>query len=219
MAWQKTGGVAAFAMAMIYVLGFVVLATALSPSVEASDPASRLAFMLDHQLAFQLWLTALYVLFGVLLVVLQVALQQRLLGASVPALQWTGAMGMIWAGLVIASGMVGCVGLEAAGRLHAVDPAQALLLWTTLSAVQDGLGGGVEVVGGLWMFGVAALIVGSARLPRYLAWLSVPIGGCGVLTVLPPLGDLGAVFGLGQILWFALLGIALWTGRALSRHD
>lgn len=55
---------------------------------------------------------------------------------------------LIWAGLVIASGMVASVGLEAVATLHAKDVAQAVTAWVAIAAIQDGLGGGVEIVGG-----------------------------------------------------------------------
>lgn len=37
--------------------------------------------------------------------------------------------------------------------------------------------------------------------------LGVFVGACGVLTVIPELSDLGALFGLAQIIWFLLLGV------------
>ncbi|MCK7595030.1 hypothetical protein [Pseudomarimonas salicorniae] len=212
MGWQRSGALAAIAMALIYLLGFAVLLGVLTPQAgdPSATPAGRLDFMLQHRLAFQLWLLMLYVVFGLLLVVLQIALQQRLSTVSVPRLQWIGALGMIWAGLLIGSGMLASVGLQVVGELHEADPDRALLAWTVIAAVQDGLGGGVEVVGGLWMISLAMLGGRPGGLPRGLAWLAWPVGVCGVLTLIPPLAELGAVFGLGQILWFLLLGVVLW---------
>lgn len=40
----------------------------------------------------------------------------------------------------------------------------------------------------------------------YVFFGVVLVGVAGVLTVVPPLGELGAVFGRGQILWFAWIG-------------
>jgi NADPH:quinone reductase-like Zn-dependent oxidoreductase len=51
----------------------------------------------------------------------------------------------------IATGMITNVGYGVVSDLHAVDPAQAATAWATLDAVQNGLGGGNEVVGGLWV--------------------------------------------------------------------
>ncbi len=50
-----------------------------------------------------------------------------------------------------------------------------------------------------------------------LAGLGLLCGSCGVLTLLPPLRELGAVFGITQIIWFAAIGNAmLRAGRGPS---
>ena len=101
--------------------------------------------------------------------------------------------------------------------LHATDPAAAADLWPALAAVEDGLGGGVEVPGGLWvlLLGVAALRAPARLLPRPLAVLGVVVGGAGLLTLVPGVEAFEAVFGLGMIAWFVWTGLVLVrTGRA-----
>ena len=68
---------------------------------------------------------------------------------------------------------------------------------------------GNEIVGGLWVLLVswAALRVGG--LPRALNYLGVVSGVAGLITVVPVLGELGAIFGLGLIVWFVWLGIVM----------
>jgi len=44
---------------------------------------------------------------------------------------------------------------------------------------------------------------------RVLNYLGLVIGVAGILTVIPPLGELGAIFGLGFIVWFAWAGIVM----------
>ncbi|MCV2367495.1 hypothetical protein [Roseateles oligotrophus] len=91
--------------------------------------------------------------------------------------------------------------------LHGKDPALALTVWHVLTIIQSSLGG-------VW---VLLLAITGLRLSRKsaLAWLGVLVGSCGVLTLLPPLRDLGAVFGITQILWFAAVGISmLSTGKS-----
>ena len=153
---QTAGGIAAIVQALAYVAGFAVLATVLDPAdVTAAD---RLAFMLERKALVRAWILVIYVVFGIALVVLCIALHERLKHAASATMQVASAFGLIWAGLVIASGMVASVGLTAVAKLASQDPALALALstWTTLGVVQDGLGGGVEVVGGLWALLVSA---------------------------------------------------------------
>ena len=73
----------------------------------------------------------------------------------------------------------------------------------------DGLGGGIEVVGGLWVLLVSWAALWARGLPRALNYLGMVIGVSGLLTVVPVLEVLGAVFGLGLIVWFAWLGIVM----------
>jgi len=39
--------------------------------------------------------------------------------------------------------------------------------------------------------------------------LGLVVGAVGIITIIPPLNTLVAVFGLGQIIWFIWMGIAL----------
>ncbi|MBD8528261.1 DUF4386 family protein [Pseudoxanthomonas sp. CAU 1598] len=191
-------------------IGFAAMATVLNPgNTEGWGAAQRLAFVLERKALFQAWTTLIYVVFGMALVVLSVSLHERLKDASASLMQIATAFGLIWSGLVIASGMIGSVGLEAVASLQATDPSQALSTWTTLGAVENGLGGGVEVVGGLWVLLISLAVRGSHALPKALSYLGFVVGTAGILTIAPPLGELGAVFGITQIAWFAWVGICM----------
>lgn len=211
---QKAGGVAALLAALAYVIGFAVIATLLNPgNTEGWSQAQKLSFLLERKTLFQTWTLFIYVVFGVVLVVLAVALHERFktkAGALAPIAT---SFGLIWAGLVISSGMVASVGLETVAKLHSQDVAQAVSAWAVIAAIQDGLGGGVEIVGGLWVLLISAASLHSRALPTLLGYLGVAVGMAGILTVAPPLSELGAVFGLGQIPWFA------WIGALMLRRE
>jgi hypothetical protein len=82
--------------------------------------------------------------------------------------------------------------------------------WTVVGIVQDGLGGGVEVVGGIWVIFVSvAALRAKAVIPRAINVLGLVVGICGVVTIVPALSDFGATFGLLQIVWFAGIGAVL----------
>lgn len=207
---QKAGGVAALLEALVYVVGFAVVATVLSPGdSEAWSQEQKLSYLLQRKLIFQAWSIFIYVVFGIVLVVLTVALHERLKTKAGAFMSIATAFGLIWSGLVIASGMVASVGLEMVTRLYAQDVGHAVAAWAAIGAVQDGLGGGVEVVGGLWILLVSAASQHARAFPRPLCYLGFVVGVAGIITVAPPLGGLGAVFGLAGILWFAWLGVAM----------
>ncbi len=207
---QKAGGIAALVEASIYIAGFVVMATLLNPGdTEAWSSAQKLVYTLERKAAFQMLNTAIYVAFGVVLVVLAVALHERLQMRSADLMKVATAFGLVWSGLVIASGMVANVGVDVVANLHAVDVTQAASAWVAIGAVHDRLGGGVEIVGGIWVLLVSAASFRSRVFPRMLDSLGFVVGIAGILTLVPALAGLGVVFGLGQILWFAWIGILL----------
>ncbi|WP_271008255.1 hypothetical protein [Paucibacter sp. B51] len=215
--WIWGGGAALFE-ALSYIVGFAAITTWLKPEqAEGWDAARRLAFVLERQAAFQAVNLLVYVAFGLALVLLSSALHERFRASGNEALMRVASpFGYIWAGLVIASGMLSSVGLTAVATLHAKDPALAMTVWQMLTILQDGLGGGVEVVGGAWVLLLAIAGLRESRASA-LAWLGVLCGSCGVLTLLPPLRDLGAVFGITQIVWFTGVGLMLLrAGRRTS---
>ena len=118
---------------------------------------------------------------------------------------------LVWAGLVMASGLVANAGLERAVALAATDREAAIAYWASVETVADALGGGAgEFAGGLTtlLLGLASVRAGFAR---GAGWLGVAVGLIGFVSTLPVLYDLGGLFGVGQIAWFA------WTGVALIR--
>lgn len=214
MTLQKMGGVAAFIEALAYIIGFAALATLLNPgNTESWSQAQKLAFLLDKKAIFQIWNIIIYVIFGLALVVLAIALHERFKTNQAALMSIATSFGLIWAGLVIASGMVAIVGLDAVAKRYAQDVGQAVTAWAVISAVQDGLGGGVELVGGLWVLLISVAARRSSALPGPLCYLGIAVGVAGILTIVPPLRELGAVFGLGQIVWF------IWIGILLLRRD
>jgi hypothetical protein len=207
---QKAGGIAALFEALAYVVGFGVMATLLNPgNTEGWSSAQKLAFVLERKALFHTWTLFIYVAFGIALVVLTVAIHERVKDKSLDLMKIATPFGLIWSGLVIASGMVASVGLDAVATMHSQDVAQAASAWVTIGAIQNGLGGGVEIVGGLWVLLISAASFRSTVFPQPLNYLGIVVGLAGVLSVVPMLKDLAVVFGISQILWFAWIGIVM----------
>jgi hypothetical protein len=214
---QKLGGVAALITAATFIAGFVLLFTLLVPAgyfAAEVDPLQNVAFLADNQAIMYIWYLIIYVIFGIFLVVLSLALYERLQAGS-PALALIAtAFGLIWAGLVIASGMVANVGAGVVIDLYGHNPAQAASVWLAVNAVVVGLGGGNEIVGGVWLLLVSGAAWQARMLGKALNYLGLIVGTAGILTtVLPTLEALGAVFGLGSIVWFIWVGITMLKGH------
>ena len=162
----------------------------------------------NHYLAFLVLVFFTRLVF--FLVLLALALNEHLKAGSPAIAQTATAFGLIWAGLVIASGMVANIGAGVVIDLYGVDPTQAGTVWLAVDTVRNGLGGGNEIVGGLWVLLVSWAALRSGGLSRPLNYLSVLVSLAGLTTVIQPLGEIGgAVFGLGTIVWFVWLGIVL----------
>jgi hypothetical protein len=225
---QKVGGVAAPVMAATWVVGFAVFLGVLTPAGyfdENVDPAERVAILADNQAIASLSYLITFVVFGILLVVLALALYERLKASSPAMAQTATAIGLIWAGLVIAAGMLGNVGIGRVVDLYGSDPTQAGSAWLVIETVVLGLGGQNEIAGGLWVLLISWAALRARQLPRALNYLGVVAGAAGVLTVVPAFEVLGAVevlglvFGLGLIVWFVWLGInMLRTSRTPARE-
>ena len=102
---QKVGGVAALIQAGAYVVGFGLALTLLDPVLDA-NPDQYVAFLVDNLTLMHIWHLIIYLVAGVFLVVLVLVLHERLKAGSPAMAQTAAAFGLIWATLVIASGML-----------------------------------------------------------------------------------------------------------------
>ncbi len=207
--FKKMGGISALIMAAAYVVGIVLNFTLLDSS-GIVDPIKKVAFLIDNQGITYVWILFIYVIFGISLVVLALALYERLKSGSPAMAQTATAFGLIWAGLVIASGLVYNIGLGKVVEIYGNDPAQAASFWMVIVAVHSGIGCAIEVPGGLWSLLISWAALRAGVFPRALNYLGLVIGVAGILTVVPALLDAAvAVFALSQIVWFVWLGIIL----------
>lgn len=211
--WRRIGGVAAVIEALTFVVGIALFATVLADYVaEDATPADSVAFLVDHQGVLHLWHIVTLIVFAIALVPLTLSLRDRLAGAEPVLARASAAFGLIWAGLVLATGMVANVGVGAVADLAATDPLQAESLWSAVDVVINGLGGGNEVAGGIWVLLVSVAALRAGELSVGVNRLGAVSGLAGLVTVVPGLEEVGLVFGLGLIVWFA------WVGAILLRR-
>jgi len=206
---QKVGGLAALYLALAYIVAMpYFLVFVKDPS--AVDPIEKVALLVSNHNSMQAMYLITYVIFGIALAVLALALYARLRDRAPILMQAATAVGLIWAVMLVASGMIFNAGMAAVVGLHATSPGEAVSAWQAIEPVTEGLGGsGGELLGGLWVLLVSLAALRTRGLPKVLNWLGVAIGAAGVLSVVPALKDVGYVFGLLQIVWFAWLGIVM----------
>jgi len=208
---QKIGAIAAWYCGLAYILGFLVLIFWLSPlSEDGLDSLLKLEFLIENKSAYQLWLLFVFLGVGLALLFLVGAIEQLTKPINPYITTISKSLGLIWAGLLIASGMVASIGLNQVENWMGTDKSQALLIWSGIEAVHLGLGGGIELVGGVWVLLLSHNFYKGKIGPIFLHVLGYVTGIFGILTTIPSLESLGAIFGLLQILWFGILGLFLW---------
>jgi len=207
---QTIGGISGIIEASLYILGFVLLFSFFKPILDDTNTGlDKLKFIIEKKAIFQPWIILLYVVFGIVLIPLTIAIHENFKDQTSIWIKATPVFGFIWSVLVISSGMVTIIGIDKVASLYATDPSSALTSWTTIEAIQDGLGGGVEVIGGIWVFLISISALKQTVFNKFLNYLGLIVGGAGILTIIPGFKDLGAVFGITQIIWFVWIGIIM----------
>ena len=206
---QKLGGLAALYLAAAYLLAMPFFLLVVDyPSVV--DPVEKVALLASNHVSMHVMYLVTYVVLGIVLAVLALALYQRLRTAAPVVMQVATAVGLMWAFVLVASGMVFNAGMAAAVDLYPASPDQAASVWRAIEPVAQGLGGsGGELLGGLWVLLVSFAALRGSALPKPLGWLGLAVGLVGIVSVVPPLKDAAIAFGLLQIAWFVWLGVGM----------
>ena len=209
---QKSGGIAALYMAISHLIGLVIFIVVLN-YINITDPMQKLAMNIEKQSVIFSTNLLMYVFFGFALIVLSLALYDRMKSGAPALMQVATAIGIIWAGSLIASGMASNAGLATVVVLYAKDPTQAALTFQAIESITNGLGNANgEILGGSLTLLVSLAALRTGGFPRGLNILGVlvgVVGVVGVITIVPALNSMVALFGLGQIAWFVWLGIVL----------
>jgi hypothetical protein len=211
--WQKSGGIAALLHAAAYVVGLVVGVTLIFPLLGAAAD-QYLKFLAENQALVYMWNLISYWGSAITLVVMVLALYDRLRDGAPALAQTATAFGLIWAGLIIASGNLMLHNVGVVAELFGKDPAQAVTAWTALQSVENGITSGNELVGSLWVLLLSVAALRTGNLNRALNCFGVIVGVAGILTIVPALAEsVIMIFGPGMIVWSVWVGIVM-----LRRH-
>jgi hypothetical protein len=213
---RALGSVAALYLAASYLVGIAYFLLIVDfPNIH--DPLDKIVMFSQHLRGLQLTYLAIYVVFGVVLVVLAWTLHARLRAAAPTTMRVATSLALVWAGVLIAGGMATNLGMETVVALHAADPATAATVWLTIEAVTSGMtGANGELLGGLWTLLVSLAALRARAFPRPVVVLGLLAGAVGVLSTVPGLAVLVTVFGLAQLLWFVGLGIGLLRAPGMA---
>lgn len=209
MTTKKIGGFSAIGLTLIYLIGLVMNASMLDTS-GISDPVELVRFMAQHESLMYLWITLLYVVFGIVLVFLSWVLHDKFKSHAPFMSRVTLSFGLIWAVLVIASGMLHNVGMGMAIDMLDRAPLEAGSFFRVINGVHVGLGGGNEIPGAIWTFMIAIMSIKYIKFNKFINIAGLVVGIAGLLTIIPSLFDYTVmVFALGQMVWWVGMGISM----------
>lgn len=206
--FQKVGGFCSIILGLIYITAFIVYGGILDyPNANATE-TEKLNFLSDNYLILSIINFISYVLFGILLAVVVISIHQRL-KENLPNLSLlASAFGIIWVGLVIASGMIANIGLNSVIEIGINEPEKAISIWSSIGIVSEGLGGGNEIVGGIWVLLLSIAAIKNSFFSKSLNILGLIVGIAGIITVFP-YDIFKEIFGISQIIWFIWVGISM----------
>ena len=211
---QKFSGIAALICAATYLLAMGLAATLLTPMFDNALPYNQfIAFYLPHQSLVFVWHFTMYLVNGTFLALLPLPLYQHL-KTNAPALSLVSAcFGLLWTGLVFASGFISLYGWDVIGKLAATSPSEAATLRLVVYNISTGIDTSDRFLGCLWVLLASCAALRTKQLARPLNYLGLVIGAAGILSsCVPGLATLGIAFGLGVIVWWIWLGVVLLRG-------
>ncbi len=203
---QKIGGVCAILEALIYIFAFIVYGGILVYPKANASAVEQLNFLTNNYLTLSILNLISYVLFGILLAVLVIAIHQRLKNYAPIFSNLASIFGILWVGLVISSGMIANIGLSSVLAIGVREPDNAMLIWSSVSIISEGLGGGNEIVGGIWVLLLSTIALKGQLFSKPLNILGILVGIAGISTIYP-LEIFTEIFGISQIIWFLWVGI------------
>ena len=211
---QKMGGIAALYEAAAYIVGMIGFLAVVDVS-SVPDPIQKVALLADNLAFLYILHVIVYVVWGFFMVVLALALYERLKRGSPAIVQTATVFGIFWGCVIILSGMIQNAGMQTVVDLYGKDPAQAGTVWLTIDSVLKGLAGSNEIIGGLWVLLISWAALRIGELPRILNYLGIVVGAAGIISIVPALAEMFIyIFALGQIVWFIWLGIVLLRGNS-----
>lgn len=203
------GGFSAFYNALAYIIA-ILFFLVIFDYPNLTEPHHKLQLFTEKQgLVYILYLIS-YVFFGFSMVILNFSLKEKLTPETPNLITLATIYGYMWAGLLIASGLIMNYGISTVVTIADHDINKAITIWLAIESVALGLSSSNgEIIGGIWTFLVSFSMYQSKSFPNYLSYLGYVIAGFGLISAVPGLHDLTGIFGLLQIIWFIGLGVFL----------
>lgn len=114
--------------------------------------------------------------------------------------------------------MIANIGLNSVLAIGTKEPDNAMLVWSSVSVISEGLGGGNEIVGGIWVLLLSIIAFKGQIFSKPLIVIGILVGIAGILTIYP-LEIFTEIFGISQIIWFVWVGIFMIRKPTIIHND
>lgn len=215
MQLQRAGGIAAIVCALTYLFGFVLFFGLIEPPADTSD-IGHLQFLLSQRDTFFMGYIVIGIVFSFGLLLLNQSLQAVFKIHSPIIARYNSAIGNMWATFVLASTFIFLVSLPFLANYADTNEDNAVVVLKSVDIVVDALGGGIELLGAIWVLLISYMGIKHGVYAKATHVLGVAVGIAGILTLFSGLSAFSgnvlfeastAIFGLGQIVWFILIGL------------
>ncbi|MBU3002651.1 hypothetical protein [Paraglaciecola arctica] len=212
---QRRGALSAFICATSFILGLSLILI-IAPDFN-NGPDERLQTLTKFSGLMQLWYFFVYVIFGAFLLVLSIALLEPNKREHTPLEQVTTLASYLWACYIFTSGFIAIFSIEFLFAKRFEFTGDVTTLWRDIYAVQMGLGEGIEWVGAIWVILVNTCLYIENRFAPKIVYFGYLISVFGLMTLVENWQQVGAIFGLLQIVWFVWVGLLLLKEKSQSQ--
>jgi Domain of unknown function (DUF4386) len=208
---QKAGGISALIAAATYVFAMGLAASLLTPMLDSSLGFREfMIFLVANKLLVFVWHFSMYLLNGVCLTVLALALYERLKDDSPKLARIATVFGLFWISFVFLSGLITIHGTEVLINLYEKNQANAANLKLMIETVTTGIDYSDKLLGCLWVGFISLVAYQSSAFPRAVNIFGLAISLTGLIgTVIPALNSVSYIFGVGAIVWWLCIGIVM----------
>jgi hypothetical protein len=215
---QKAGGVSALVAAATYLFAMGLLLTVLSPMADTGLHIEQYTvFLTANKPLVYSWHVAMYLINAVCVVILSLALYERIKSEESGLIKIATAFGLIWASFVFLSGFITIHGIDSFIKLYHKNPGQAELLKQTMETITLGIDNSDQFLGCLWVGLVSTAGFKTGRLPKWLSIFGIITGTSGIIGVIfPQIDTVSFVFGSGAVIWWLFLGMMLLKKQNLT---
>ena len=206
---QKVGGIAALIAAATYLFAMGLVVSMLKPMADSSLGFQEyMAFLIANKPLVFIWHFSMYLINGFCLVVLVLAIYERLKNNSPSLAKIASTFGFIWTAFVFLSGFIMNYGIEALITLYGKNQAQAEALENALGTITMGIDSSDKFLGCLWVGLVSLAAFKHKAFPKTFNIFGLAISAAGLIgTTIPSLVSISYFFGIGAIVWWLAVGI------------